>query len=386
MPRAERDWQAAGLPERVARVEGTLKTSIGKAGTARDQSRFDPPPPLRSIVVWPVPAVPPDWAGQIDEFLVARAAATTDPKELERAKTVRTAFVQKAKATDETKRTAAALIWQRLLVDAAPRAETIHDLSALLDEVQPTPTNESQVVRRLAAWQRPGGTAWPAAAVRHLLRTEDAAARDLAAAPATFPWAKALFTAAGKQRDEGERLLFEVRSRDDQAAAAELLKQAEAAFAAAAAQLNVVQTARAAAEDAAVVLPAAVGQIVDEEANGWRSWWDGTKAASELFVRLEQAPPARDLPLGEWESSTRRLNVAIAELRSPYQPVAIKRRVDDLGDPKAGRPGRAPDYQMLAGLLRAPAGAGRAETGLGRLSRDRRTNERTEPRGRCRRR
>src|SRR5439155_18885282 len=85
----------------------------------------------------------------------------------------------------------------------------------------------------------------------------------------------------------------------------------------------------------------------------WRRWRDAAKAANELFAKLER-PPARDLPLGEWEDVTNRLTVALNDLRAAYQPAAVKRRVDDLGDPKAGRPGRAPDYQMLAGLLRTP--------------------------------
>jgi hypothetical protein len=354
LPRAERDWQAAGRPERVSRVDANLKTAIGKAEAGRDSAKFDPPPPLRSVNVWKLPATAPDWAGLIDEFLSARAVAATDPKELEKAKAARAAFVQKAKANDDTRRTAAALIWRKLLDDSAPKRETITELASLLDEVQPSPTNESQVARRLGTWEIPTGRPWPTAAARQLLHTEDAAARALAAAPIAFPWAKAAFTAAGQRRDEGEQLLFEARSREDQARAADVLKQAESAFIAAAAQLAAVQSARAAAEDAAVVLQAAVGPVIDDGGAGWRSWRDAARAASELFARLEQPPPERDLPLGEWESGTSRVTAAVQDLRAPYQPATIKRRVDDLGDPKAGRPGRAPDYQMLAGLLRVP--------------------------------
>lgn len=353
LPRAERDWLAAGRPERVGRVEANFKTTVGKAETARERAKIDPPPPLRSITAWPTPATPPEWAGQVDTFLAARLAGATDPKELDRSKEIRAGFLAKAKANDESKRTAAVLIWRRLVDDAAPRAETVADLSALLDEVSPSPTTEAQAARRLGTWQRPGGTAWPPAAARQFLRTEDAAARALAAAPVAFPWAKELFAAAAAQRDEGERTLFEVRSRDDQARAAEILKQAESAFAAAAGQLAVVQAGRGAAEDAAVVLPAAVGRVTEEGGNAWRRWRDAAKAANELSAKLEKSP-ARDVPLGEWEDVTNRLAVALKDLRAPYDPATVKRRVDDLGDPTAGRPGRAPDYQMLGGLLRAP--------------------------------
>ena len=75
----------------------------------------------------------------------------------------------------------------------------------------------------------------------------------LAAAPAAFPWAKEVFAVAAKLRDDGEKMLFEVRSREDQVRAAELLKQAESAFVAAAGQLAVVQAACAQVRAASTV-------------------------------------------------------------------------------------------------------------------------------------
>jgi hypothetical protein len=101
------------------------------------------------------------------------------------------------------------------------------------------------------------------------------------------------------------------------------------------------------------VLPATVGRVTEDGGTAWRRWRDAAKAANELFAKLEKQP-AREVPLGEWEDVTNRLTVALKDLRAAYDPATVKRRVDDLGDPKAGRPGRAPDYQMLAGLLRAP--------------------------------
>src|SRR4029079_9338220 len=108
------------------------------------RSKIDPPPPLRSITGWPTPATAPDWAGQIDTFLAARLAGTTDPKELDRSKEFRNGLLTKAKANDESKRTAAVLIWRRRVADPSPRPETVADLSALLDEVSPSPTTEAQ--------------------------------------------------------------------------------------------------------------------------------------------------------------------------------------------------------------------------------------------------
>ncbi|HEY1379668.1 MAG TPA: hypothetical protein VGF55_22890, partial [Gemmataceae bacterium] len=347
LPRAEWDWQAGGRPERV---EANLKEARAAAQSARDRAKADPPVPLRSLAAWPVsPAQAADWPPLIESFLLARATAATNPKDAEKAQADRAAFLEKTKTNDDTRKAAAALVWRRLLSDNSPKPEVVADLSALLDAVQPEPTSESQAARRLASWRRPGGTLWPPAAARQLLQTEEAADRALAAGRDAFPWAKGLFDAAAKRRDDGEAMLFDVntRRREQQAAAADLLKQAETAFAAAAGQLAAVQAARAAVEDAAVVLAATAGPAA-EDGRDERAWREAAKAAAELADRLEQPPPDRDLPLGEWASATGRLTAAVRELRAAYQPAAVKKRVDDL----ATR--RAPEYQALVALVRAP--------------------------------
>jgi hypothetical protein len=354
LPRAERDWQAAGRADHVERFQKNLNTEIGKAEKERDQAKIDRPPQLKSITTWSAPPMLPDWAVKIDDFLNERSAGATNPMALEKAKTIRTELVAKASASEDSRKTAAVLIWRRLMSDAAPRPETVIDLSALLDELQPTGTTESAAVRRLAQWQRPGGKLLPAAA-RQYLHTEDAANRALAAATAGFPWVKSAFTAAAKLRDAGEQQFFEGRTRDEQSQAVETLKQAEFAFVATARQLDIILAARAAVEDAAVVLPASVGRVTEEGGTPLRVWQDAVQATIELFVRLAPGDSGgKELPLEEWESATGRLSLALQRLRADYQPSVIKRRVDDLGDPKAGRPGRAQDHDMLAALLRSP--------------------------------
>ena len=175
---AEQDWRATSRPERIKRVQDDLQSTVDNAMAMNGRAKEEPPPPLRTVTAWPVPSTPPaDWSGLIESFLTAQFTAATNPKDADKAKEDRKAFVIKAMATPETRKTAAALIWRRLLDDAAPPVETVVALSGLLDEVQPIATTESQAARRLATWQRPGGTNWPPAAARQMLHTEDAASR-----------------------------------------------------------------------------------------------------------------------------------------------------------------------------------------------------------------
>ncbi len=348
LPRAERDWRLGGRPERV---ETNLKDARSAAQSARDRAKPEPPPPLRSLAAWQVPEkLAAEWSPLIESFLTARATAATNPKDAEKAQADRQAFIQKTTANEDARKAAAALVWRRLLSDNSPKPEVVADLSALLDAVQPQPTTESQAAHRLAAWQRPGGTQWPPGAARQLLQTEDAANRAIAAGPAAFPWAKGLYAAAAKLRDDGEALLFNptTRRRDEQARAADLMKQAEATFAAAADQMTKVQAARAAVEETAAVLMATAVSAA-EEGRDERPWREAARAFADLAARLEQPPPARELPLGEWESATGRLSVAVAQLRAGYQPAAVKKRIDDLASP-----GRVGEYQSLVALARGP--------------------------------
>ncbi len=349
---AEQDWQAMSRPERIERIKDDLHSAIDRAQTIESQAKEEPPPPLRGLTAWLLPASKlAEWSGLIESFLTAQATAATNPKDADKAKEHRAAFLAKVGPSPEVRKAAAALIWRRLLDDAAPPAETITALSGLMDDVQPTATTESQAVRRLAAWQRPGGTPWPPAPARQMLHTEDAAGRALAAAPMAFPAAKELFTAAVKLRDEGEALLFDIttRTRDEQNRAADILKQAEAALVAAAGQMAVVQAARHAVEDAAIVLPATASRVAEEgRAIDERAWFAAAKAAIELNDRLDRPLAGKDLPLAEWESATGQLTAALHMLEARYQPLAVKRRVEDLA------PGRALEYQLLHDLLRGP--------------------------------
>src|SRR5439155_1590937 len=133
------------------RVEDNLAAAVREAGTAHERARDDPPPPLRSVLTPPppppparaagappAPTPPPrEWDDQLELFLTARAAALANPKEADKAKELRKEFVDKTKAR---RADAAALIWRRLVNDPSPKAETVAELSALLDEVQPAAT------------------------------------------------------------------------------------------------------------------------------------------------------------------------------------------------------------------------------------------------------
>jgi hypothetical protein len=131
------------------------------------------------------------------------------------------------------------------------------------------------------------------------------------------------------------------------------LQQAEQEFVAAARRLAVVQSAREAVEDAAIYLPATAGRIADDGNRGdLRHWLDSADAATKLNKWLEAPPTNGEFLLGEWESTTGQLQIALVALRKPYQVDVIKRRTDELA------PGRAPEYQTLLDLLRGPMLAG----------------------------
>jgi hypothetical protein len=343
--RAEREWQSTA---RLERVDRELKAAIGAISPDGSALANRGPPGMRSVAAWPMPPNPPaELSSSLEQFLIA----ALNPKEADKAKEIRTKFLEKAKTPPESRKLAAGLIWRRLLDDADPKPETIAALSALLDEVPPEATSEAQAARRLATWRRPGGTPWPAAAVRQLLQTEDAANRALAAAPVGFPAAADLFATAVKYRDEGEDLLFKPSSRNpaDQASAADLLHQAETKFVAALNRMAAIQNAHAVVEYASIVLPATAGRVADEgrEADQ-QAWFAAAKTAAELFGRFDQAPTGGEFPLGDWEDGARRLREALQALEGPYQPAAVKRRLDDLAA------ARAPEYQALADLLRGP--------------------------------
>jgi hypothetical protein len=349
---AEQDWQATSRPERIKRIQDDLQSAVDKAASINGKAKEDPPPPLRTVTAWPLPpTAPAELTGLMESFLTAQGTALTNPKDAEKAKEDRKTFVTKAMASPEMRKTAAALIWRRLLDDAAPPVETVVGLSGLLDEVQPVATNESQAARRLAAWQRPGGTNWPPAAARQMLHTEDAAGRALAAGPGAFPAVRDLYAAAADLQDKGETALFDVatRTRDDQRKAADILRQAETAFVTAAGQLAVIQAARRAVEDAALILPATAGRVAEEgKAIDERAWFSAAKAAIELNDRLEHLPAGAGVPVAEWESATGQLTAALHALEARYQPAAVKRRLEELA------PGRAPEYQALRDMLRGP--------------------------------
>jgi hypothetical protein len=350
LPRAEQEWQAVGPAERVETVHQRLDTALTKAAGAREQVRDWPPVPSVSLTTWQVPpTTPPELSSLLDAYLTSAAAGLTNPKDAEKAKEDRKAFLDKTNATPETRKAGAVLIWRRLLEESTPKAETVANLSGLLDDRQPVQTTEAAASRRLGKWQRPAGTQWPPAAARQLLHTEDAANQALASAPAAFPWTKELFAAAARRRDEGERMLFEVRDREDQRRAADILRDAETMFQTAKAQMDAVQTARRALEDAAVVLPAVAGRVSDLDATAARvAWKDAVAAALDLAERLEQPPTGRDLPLSEWESATGRLSAALQALQVPYQPASYKRLLENLSV------ARAAEYDALRDLLRGP--------------------------------
>src|SRR5207245_1868002 len=99
----------------------------------------------------------------------------------------------------------------------------------------------------------------------------------------------------------------------------------------------------------ALVLPATAGRVAEEgKAIDERAWLSAAKAAVELNDRLEHLPAGAGVPVAEWESATGLLTAALHALEARYQPLAVKRRLDELA------PGRAPEYQALHDLLRGP--------------------------------
>src|SRR5262245_54249939 len=255
--RAERAW-AAGLTSKLDALPPT-------GGWSDDK------PPLRSLVAATAGRTPPpELVKALDAYVGHKfAVPPSKPEDLQKAQEE---FLTKAQTQREL---AARLIWDRLLtdLDQTERSEAkLRGLAELLDKVQPPPSEEGLLVKRLAGW-KPSAINWPAAAVRAMVEAEDAAGRALALLPAAFPGVREQLDEADKAKRAGEDDLFKAASSADARAAAERLGQAKRGFTAARNDFETVQSARRAAADAAVILAdTAEGVVAGEvDENLWRS-------------------------------------------------------------------------------------------------------------------
>ena len=147
-------------------------------------------------------ATPPaELVKALDAYVGHRFAAPSKPEEVQ--KRPQDEFLAKAQAQRDV---AARLIWDRLYhLDQTERSEAkLRGLAELLDKVQPPPSEEGLLVKRLAEW-KPSAINWPGAAA-----AEDAAGVVVAG---RVPWCCATeLDEADKAKRAGEDELFRAGS------------------------------------------------------------------------------------------------------------------------------------------------------------------------------
>jgi hypothetical protein len=330
--RAERAWAAGLTPKPDA---------IPSAGAGLADW-----PPLRSLVAATAGRTPPaELVKALDAYIGHKfAVPPSKPEDVQKAQDE---FLAKAQAQRDP---AARLIWDRLLsdLDQTERSEAkLRGLAELLDKVQPPPSEEGLLVKRLAAW-KPSAINWPAAAVRAMVEAEDAAGRALALLPGAFPGVRDQLDEADKAKRAGEDELFRAGSSAAARAAAERLGQAKRGFTGARNDLETVQSARRAAADAAVILAdTAEGVIAGEvDENLWRST---ATAATGVADQLTRAGVGQTVPptFGDDVAAVR---ATLRAVEKPYTKVDVQARI---AAAKGGAAG-VPEYQALRALLRGP--------------------------------
>jgi hypothetical protein len=339
--RAERAWEA-GL---AARVEPRLATDLAAFRGPLDAATRPESLPLRSLAAARAgrPDPPAELGQALDKYLAIRfAGSPPKPEELQKAQEE---FTAKAKALPLD---AAGLIWDRLVADPKTSNARFVELTALLDRVLPQPLQyeEQLLLHRLAVWN-PLAINWPVAEVNALLRAEDAAGRALRLLPDGFPWVRAAIEQADTWKGEGEDRLLRAKTDAEARAAAQQLADAESGFTAARRQLEVLQAARRAVADSAVVLIGTVPGVVAGEIDEY-PWRTAADAATALADVLTRGRPGGALPPNFGDRVTA-LESSLAKLQGRYAPDAVKKPV--AATAKAGGPD---EYKALQALLRSP--------------------------------
>jgi len=328
--RAERAWAAGLTPKPDA---------IPPLGAWPDDR-----PPLRSLVAASTGRTPPgELVKALDAYVGHRfAVPPSKPEDVQKAQDE---FLAKAQAQRDV---AARLIWDRLLtdLDQTERSEAkLRGLAELLDKVQPPPSEEGLLVKRLALW-KPGAINWPAAAVRAMVEAEDTAGRTLALLPAAFPGVRDQLDEADKAKRAGEDELFRAGSSAAARAAAERLGQAKRGFTAVRNDLETMQSARRAAADAAVVLVDTAEGVVAGEVDEilWRNTAEAATAVADHLIRAGQTLPAT------FDDDVAALRATLRTLEKPYTKTEVQARS---AAAKGGAAGWA-EYRALQALLRGP--------------------------------
>jgi hypothetical protein len=315
--RAERAWESSGREVAQRRFVVERDDLREPLDAARPKRAL----PIRSLVVAAAgKSVPPDLAIALEKLLAIKTA--TPPAKPEDVQKASDEFAAKAKPAPVE---AAMAVWTMLARDPEPSPDRIRLLAATLAAVQPTPTTETFLIRRLAAWQ-PRAIPWPAQEIHDLLDVEDSLGHALALAPAAFPWISGLLADADKTRREGEAGLFDAKSLADVRAAAASLAEAQRGLRAVRRQWEIVQSARRAAEDSALALTSTAEDVVERtvDAGAWRGGGVAARALADLLAR---APDGQSLLLLEWEGRLADWTRAKAGLEAPFDREAIRRRI-----------------------------------------------------------
>jgi hypothetical protein len=328
--RSERAWAAGLTPKPDA---------IPPAGAWPDDR-----PPLRSLVAATAGKTPPaELVKALDAYVGHKfAVPPSKPEDVQKAQDE---FLAKGQPLRDV---AARLIWDRLLsdLDQTERSEVkLRGLAELLDKVQPPPSEEGLLIKRLAGW-KPSAINWPAAAVRAMVEAEDTAARTFALLPAAFPGVRDQLEEADKAKRAGEDELFRAGSAAAARAAAERLGQAKRGFTAVRNDLETMQSARRAAADAAVILADTSQGVVAGEVDEipWRNTADAATAVADHLTRAGQALPAT------FDDDVAAVRASLRALEKPSTKADVQARI---AAAKGGAAG-VPEYRSLRALLRGP--------------------------------
>jgi hypothetical protein len=327
---AEREWEA-GRAKWDERLDNDLQDLRRVLKTTAE-----PALRLPSLVAARAGAKEPpaDVVKAIDTWAAART-----PEELDKA---RGDLLAKAKAAPAD---AAGLIWARLLADREPTQKKLRDLAALLAELQPAPTEETILLRRLVRWTSPY-IEWPARGAYALLQVEAAAGQVAAQLPAGFPGVSDRFGELHRKKRDGERALLEATATAAAGDAANQLDELKREFVGLREQLARLQAARRAVEDAVRILAEAAPGVIEGGPQDEQAWADGARAARALADLLAgQAAPS----VVAIDGHVDQLDRAVRALNQRYAPGDLPKWVAAYADG-----GSLVKYGALRRLLDAP--------------------------------
>jgi hypothetical protein len=283
--------------------------------------------------------------------------ANVKPEEVDK---TRAAIKDKFKATPFVE--VAAAVFETAVAEPAMTIKKVRLLQQVLDDWKGEPGYvETLYLQRLVDLaQTVEDKLWPwrVEAVQQLLRTVQEGEKVTACDPADVAWIEEAFQAADEKRRQAEKIFFTVRVPDPTwGQALTLLQEAERAYRAINADIDVLDRARQVRDEALALLPGYVpylnrlGEGDPEEVRTWRS---GVQAAVDLYEAMAKPDPTN---LGVLDSRRSTVRGHLGSLRQAFQ----NRRK---GFMELGEQATVADYPAFPALLSSPRLDARAREDL----------------------